>query len=118
MKIQDRVFIGGPYVDPIYQQRRERALVIAVNCTQAASTCFCTSMNTGPRCTSGFDLALTELPDGFVIESATPEGQAIVDQLTTQIATEEKLKRRRNRTTTSRRSNHQTNGHDQISATC
>ena len=92
MQIQDRVFIGGPYVDPIYQQRRERALVIAVNCSQAASTCFCTSMNTGPRCTSGFDLALTELSDGFVIESATPEGQAIVNQLTTKTATEENLK--------------------------
>ena len=36
MRIQDRVFIGGPYVDPIYQQRRNQALVIAVNCTQAA----------------------------------------------------------------------------------
>ena len=41
----------GQYVDPIYRRRRERALIIAVNCTQAASTCFCTSMNTGPRCT-------------------------------------------------------------------
>jgi sulfhydrogenase subunit beta (sulfur reductase) len=92
MKIQDRVFIGGPYVDPIYQKRRERALVIAVNCSQAASTCFCTSMNTGPRCTNGFDLALTELSDGFVIESATPAGQAIVDQLAARLATEENLK--------------------------
>ena len=70
IEIQDRVFLGGPYVDPIYQRRRERCLFIAVNCTQAASTCFCTSMNTGPRCTRGFDLALTELPDGFVIEIA------------------------------------------------
>ena len=49
--VQDRTFMHDQYVDPIYRRRRERALIIAVNCTQAASTCFCTSMNTGPRCT-------------------------------------------------------------------
>lgn len=89
LKIQDRVFMEGPYVDPNYQGRRLQALVIAVNCTQAASTCFCTSMNTGPRCTAGYDLALTELPDGFVVEVATPLGETIIDALETQIATDE-----------------------------
>jgi len=90
LKIQDRVFIGGPYVDPSYQERRSQALIIAVNCTQAASTCFCTSMNTGPRCKAGYDLALTELPDGFVVEVATPEGEIVINALETQIATDEK----------------------------
>ncbi|QDU10744.1 4Fe-4S dicluster domain-containing protein [Gimesia aquarii] len=89
LKIQDRVFMEGPYVDPNYQGRRNQALVIAVNCTQAASTCFCTSMNTGPRCTSGYDLALTELPDGFVVEVATSLGETIIDALETQIASDE-----------------------------
>jgi len=81
MRVQDRVFLSGPYVDPIYQRRRTQALIIAVNCTQAASTCFCTSMGTGPKCTSGFDLALTELPDGFIVVSATSEGAEIVQQM-------------------------------------
>tara|TARA_R110002095_G_scaffold3777_1_gene11191 strand:+ start:2180 stop:3304 length:1125 start_codon:yes stop_codon:yes gene_type:complete len=89
LKIQDRVFIGGPYVDPSYQGRRNKALIIAVNCTQAASTCFCTSMNTGPRCKAGYDLALTELSDGFVVEVATPEGEAVINALETRIATEQ-----------------------------
>jgi ferredoxin len=72
--VQDRVFAGGPYVDPIYAGRRRAAFVVAVNCTQAASTCFCTSMGTGPRCRQGFDLALTELPDAFVAEIGTQAG--------------------------------------------
>ena len=37
--IQDRVFLGGPYTDEDYRARRRSALVIAVNCTTAASTC-------------------------------------------------------------------------------
>lgn len=91
LRVQDRVFLSGPYVDPIYQGRRTRALIIAVNCTQAAATCFCTSMNTGPHCTSGFDMALTELPHGFVIEAATAEGVEIIAELETVEAPIEQL---------------------------
>ncbi len=81
--IQDRVFVQGPYVDPIYQGRRDGAFLLAVNCTQAASTCFCTSMNTGPRCRSGFDLALTELRDGFVVEVGSLRGAEVLSRVTT-----------------------------------
>jgi len=81
MKIQDRVFIGGPFVDPIYQQRRAAAFIIAVNCTQAAPTCFCTSMKTGPRCSSGFDLAMTEVADGFLIEVGSDAGENLIKTL-------------------------------------
>ena len=83
IEVQDRTFLHGPYVDPIYRDRRDRALIIAVNCTQAASTCFCTSMNTGPRCRSGFDLALTETADGFVVEAGSDAGGRILEQLPT-----------------------------------
>jgi len=80
--VQDRVFLGGPYVDPLYRARRDAVLLIAVNCTQAAATCFCTSMNTGPRCEQGFDLALTELDEGFTVECGSDRGKDILGRLT------------------------------------
>lgn len=86
IEVQDRVFLHGAHVDPLYQRRRSQSLIIAVNCTQAAATCFCTSMNTGPECRSGYDIALTELADGFVVESGTPEGAAIIADLETRPA--------------------------------
>ncbi len=61
LAIQDRVFAGGTYTDPVYQARRDRLFIVAVNCGQAGGTCFCTSMETGPQVTAGFDLALTEV---------------------------------------------------------
>ena len=79
--IQDRVFLGGPYTDEDYRARRRNALVIAVNCTSASSTCFCTSMGTGPEARGGFDLALTELDEGFVLRAGTPEGADLVARL-------------------------------------
>jgi sulfhydrogenase subunit beta (sulfur reductase) len=80
--IQDRVFLGGPYVDPDYRARRERAFVIAVNCGTAGGTCFCVSMNTGPKATFGFDLALTELLDDgghrFLVEMGSEAGARVL----------------------------------------
>lgn len=76
--VQDRVFLHGDYVDPAYKARREQLLLIAVQCRRAAATCFCHSMNTGPRATAGFDLALTELDDVFVIEVGSERGAAVI----------------------------------------
>ena len=90
LRVQDRVFLEGAYVDPIYKARRENCFVIAVNCTQAASTCFCTSMKTGPRCEagSGFDVGLTELAHGFVVESGSDVGRALLARLPLRNASE------------------------------
>ena len=84
--IQDKVFLGGSFVDPLYKARREDAFLMAVNCGQAGNTCFCASMNAGPKATSGFDLALTEVIEGaqhyFVGEAGTPLGAEILSEVT------------------------------------
>ena len=79
--IQDRVFTGGAVEDPRYGERREHAFIIAVNCTEPGGTCFCTSMGTGPRADSGFDLALTEVAGEdhrFVVEIGTDAGASMM----------------------------------------
>ncbi len=85
MAIQDRVFLGGRYRDPGYGTRRDNAFIVAVNCSQAAATCFCVSMQSGPRARSGFDLALTELRDGdgqqFVLEAGSEAGRGMLRRL-------------------------------------
>ena len=69
--------------DPAYRARRERSVAIGVNCSTPGETCFCVSMNTGPRCTTGYDIALTELDDGFTAEAGTDAGADLIDALTT-----------------------------------
>jgi ferredoxin len=93
MAIQDRVLIGGPFQDPTYQARRGNVFIVAVNCSQAGGTCFCVSMKTGPKATSGFDLALTEISEEgrhvFTVEAATDRGEEILRELPHAGATEE-----------------------------
>ncbi|HEX6418994.1 MAG TPA: 4Fe-4S dicluster domain-containing protein [Acidimicrobiales bacterium] len=80
--VQDRVLAGGDHPDPHYARRRAGLLVVAVTCSDPASTCFCPSMGTGPRAPGGFDLALTELIDAgghrFVVEVATERGAGVL----------------------------------------
>lgn len=82
LAIQDKVFKNNLFTDTFYQARRDNILLIAVNCAQAGGTCFCVSMNTGPKATGGYDLALTEVIEGeqhyFVMESSTDKGAEIV----------------------------------------
>jgi sulfhydrogenase subunit beta (sulfur reductase) len=83
--IQDRIMSGGDYSDPVYTARREKAFVIAVNCTQPCATCFCHSMGSGPRAFSGFDLALTEVIEParhfFVAEAGSVQGREVLSNI-------------------------------------
>jgi ferredoxin len=89
--VQDRVFLGGRYRDPVYDARRAGAFVVAVNCGTPADTCFCASMGTGPGVTGGFDLALTELADHgrhvFVTEGGSGRGAEVLAALPSRPAT-------------------------------
>jgi len=84
IKVQDRVFNSGSYVDQHYRKVREEALIIGVNCGEARGTCFCVSMKTGPRIGEGFDLALTEIAEegpAFVVEIGSQRGKSILDEI-------------------------------------
>ncbi|MGZ8687743.1 MAG: 4Fe-4S dicluster domain-containing protein [Gaiellaceae bacterium] len=94
IEIQDRVFIGGKYVDRDYAARREGAFLVAVNCFEPGGTCFCTSMGTGPKVQSGYDLALTELLNGehrFLVEAGTDRGAELLTELSGRAAVDADL---------------------------
>ncbi len=78
IQIQDRIFLRPDFSDPVYRARREGLFILAVNCLHPAGTCFCASMGTGPRHTSGFDLCLTELDDAFLVEVGSELGRSLL----------------------------------------
>jgi len=106
--IQDRVFLdrNGRFTDQHYAAARRNLLLIAVECTQAGETCFCTAMGTGPAISTSelpilqgvedertpavvppdCDMVLTELGDAFVVRAGTTMGERIVDRLALDLA--------------------------------
>ncbi len=83
LNVQDRVFLGGQFTDEDFRARRAAAFIVSVQCTTSSSTCFCTSMGTGPEVHGGYDILLTEIDEGFVVQAGSPEGAAIVAKLPT-----------------------------------
>jgi ferredoxin len=84
IEIQDRVFLGGRFVERDYASRREDAFIVAVNCFEPGGTCFCVSMGTGPKAEAGYDLALTEILDGehrLLVEVGSEQGAEILREL-------------------------------------
>jgi ferredoxin len=94
LEVLDRVFLRGNFVDPTYQARRNQALIVAVNCTQAGGTCFCASMGTGPRAAGGYDIALTEVLEEehyFLTEAGTARGADLLGAIPARPATEREM---------------------------
>lgn len=81
MRIQDKVFIENKYIDERYQKRRESLFVVAVNCTYSSDNCFCVSAGTGPEAQNSFDILMTEIEDGFVVQIGSEGGQAIINNM-------------------------------------
>ncbi len=91
LRIQDKVFLESPYPDPEYRRRRAELFVVAINCRRAAATCFCHAMNTGPAVGEGFDLALTERDDAFVVEIGSDRGAEIMQSVGGQLCSAEEI---------------------------
>jgi len=93
--IQDKVFLGGPFIDPVYERKRTGNFIVTVNCGQAGGTCFCASMGTGPKAESGFDLALTEVLNDkrhyFIAEVGTEQGGDVLKSVKCTKATDENV---------------------------
>lgn len=89
LALQDQHFLHCSYPDPYYHLRRENVLIIAVHCGHPAETCFCVSTGDGPRATLGFDLALGELDQGFVVQAGSALGEEIITPLNLPLASEQ-----------------------------
>ena len=87
--LQDRVLLRDKFADPIYARRREQLFVVAVQCTQAAPTCFCHAVAPWSE-KAGFDLSLTELLDEyghrFIVKVGSDRGREILNELDHQAA--------------------------------
>ncbi len=83
--IQDKIFIDGEYVDNYYKKQRDALFIVTTNCTEAGSSCFCTSTDSGPEAKSGFDLAITEMiidnDHSFLIEAGSKSGLKVLKEL-------------------------------------
>ncbi len=73
ISVLDKVFGSKPPDNP-YQERRNSTALAVMNCLEPSEQCFCLPMGSGPEAVEGFDLLLTELNDGYLVETGSPAG--------------------------------------------
>ena len=91
MIVQDKVFLQEEYVDKRYEARRKALFIVVVNCTYASDNCFCVAMGYDTKASKGFDLAMTELNDGFIIYSASKPGEDFLEKLSLPEASQKQI---------------------------
>ena len=93
-QVQDRVFLNQSdqnpqdpqnqpdlqnQSDPLYARARADNLIIAADCSLALETCFCLALDHKPYPESQFDINLSELAEGFIVEIGSAKGRQIID---------------------------------------
>ncbi len=79
-KILDSVFKGEDYIDPFYLDARNKNLIISADCTCAIDTCFCLALQVKPHPQENFDINLSTITGGFIVEAGSEKGRALVEK--------------------------------------
>lgn len=79
--ILDKLFINEDYVDNYYKRLRDNTLIFGFGCNKPRTTCFCTSLESGPFFKEGSDGFITDIGDKFIIEGITEGGKKLIEKL-------------------------------------
>ena len=72
-------FFTDKFVDAFYKQKMEHATFIALACNKLCSDkAFCCEMDAGPVARAGFDLQLTVISSGYLVDIGSKKGSQIL----------------------------------------
>jgi ferredoxin len=80
IEILDKVFGEEEFKDPFYLKRRENMFIISSDCFDPGESCFCNVLDGKPYADSGFDLNVSQVRDGFVIEAGSDKGEDFLEK--------------------------------------
>ncbi len=80
LRILDHVFLEGNFQDPDYKARRDGLLIISADCTDAKDVCFCTLFGAKPYPVGSYDLNLSPVDGGYVVDCGSDKGKKLIDE--------------------------------------
>lgn len=79
LEVLDKVFTEGDFTDPFYAEARKNIFIIGADCTDCGKTCFCTLVKGKPWPLKLFDINLSPITGGYVVETGTDKGKKFID---------------------------------------
>jgi sulfhydrogenase subunit beta (sulfur reductase) len=80
IEVLDKVFLEAEFEDPFYIARREKMFIISADCFNPGESCFCNVLDGRPYPESGFDLNVSKIQSGYVIEVGSQKGNDFVEK--------------------------------------
>ncbi len=77
-KLLDLNFDTSQYRDPWWVRRRRTTTLVGLGCNNPCSTCFCTSVGSGPFSPEGLDVLFTDVGNELVAEAFTDKGRQLL----------------------------------------
>jgi sulfhydrogenase subunit beta (sulfur reductase) len=78
IEILDKVFMEKDFEDPFYIARRQAMFVISSDCSTPGESCFCNVLGGKAYPEAGFDLNVSPVEDGFIIQAGSSEGKSFL----------------------------------------
>ncbi len=82
IEILDKVFAEEEFRDPSYVRRRDNMFIISSDCSEPGESCFCNLFEGRGFAGSGFDLNVSNVSGGFIIEAGSSKGKDFIEKHT------------------------------------
>lgn len=79
IEILDKVFAEEEFLDPSYVKRREAMFIISSDCFNLAESCFCSVFDGQVYSRDGFDLNISKIRGGFIVEAGSDKGKRFTE---------------------------------------
>ncbi len=86
ISILDKIFLDPEIVDPFYKTHRHNTIIITGDCSEPLDCCFCTLLEGNPFPETGFDLNISPVDDGVLVEVGSEKGKDLLEKLGVKMA--------------------------------
>lgn len=78
MPLYDQVFLRDGLVDSFYQALKENIILVSADCTEPGTNCFCTVIGLTPFAAKEFDLNISQIAAGLLVETGSGKGKELI----------------------------------------
>jgi len=80
LPILDKLFLEGAFEEPFYSERRKKTIIIAEDCTDCLSSCFCVAVGNTPYPEGLADIIFSDVEGGKLVAAATERGEELLKE--------------------------------------
>jgi len=78
LETYDKMYLEGEFAEPFYKRRRQDLVLIGSDCQEPIETCFCTVLGKMPYPEEYFDINLSAINSGYIVDISSERGEEFI----------------------------------------